>query len=77
MIDWEPTERRWRLLFALVSPGPDQAPAGRALPTELTARGRRQLTVASVAVRRVEQDMLADLDADEQDQMREPPGSAT
>jgi hypothetical protein len=43
---------------------------GRALPTELTARGRRQLKVASAAVRRVEQDMLANLDAGEQDQMR-------
>ena len=49
---------------------PAQAPAGRALPTELTARGRRQLTMASAAVRRVEQDMLANLDASEQDQMR-------
>jgi len=49
---------------------PAQAPVGRALPTELTARGRRQLTVASAAVRRVEQDMLANLDASEQDQMR-------
>jgi DNA-binding MarR family transcriptional regulator len=67
---------------------PAQAPAGRALPTELTASGRRQLEVASAAVRRVEQDMLADLDAGEQDQMRrllgacitaltEPPGPAT
>jgi DNA-binding MarR family transcriptional regulator len=67
---------------------PAQAPAGRALPTELTARGRRQLKVASAAVRRVEQDMLANLDASEQDQMRrlltaciaaltEPPASAT
>jgi len=49
---------------------PAQAPVGRALPTELTARGRRQLAVASAAVRRVEQDMLANLDASEQDQMR-------
>ena len=49
---------------------PAQAPVGRALPTELTDRGRRQLTVASAAVRRVEQDMLANLDASEQDQMR-------
>ena len=67
---------------------PAQAPVGRALPTELTARGRRQLTMASAAVRRVEQDMLAKLDASEQDQMRrlltaciasltEPPASAT
>ena len=49
---------------------PAQAPAGRALPTELTARGRRQLTVASAAVRRVEQDMLAQLDDGDQDEMR-------
>ena len=67
---------------------PAQAPVGRALPTELTARGRRQLKMASAAVRRVEQDMLANLDASEQDQMRrlltaciasltEPPAPAT
>jgi DNA-binding MarR family transcriptional regulator len=67
---------------------PARAPVGRALPTELTARGRRQLTMASAAVRRVEQDMLANLNASEQDQMRrlltaciasltEPPASAT
>ena len=67
---------------------PAQAPVGRVLPTELTDRGRRQLAVASAAVRRVEQDMLAQLDAAEQDQMRrllsacitaltEPPGPAT
>jgi DNA-binding MarR family transcriptional regulator len=49
---------------------PAQAPVGRVLPTELTARGRRQLKVASAAVRRVEQSMLANLDASEQDQMR-------
>jgi len=49
---------------------PAQAPVGRALPTELTARGRHQLKVASAAVRRVEQDMLANLNASEQDQMR-------
>jgi DNA-binding MarR family transcriptional regulator len=49
---------------------PARAPVGRALPAELTARGRRQLKVASAAVRRVEQDMLANLDASEQDQMR-------
>ncbi|ATL81549.1 MarR family winged helix-turn-helix transcriptional regulator [Streptomyces malaysiensis] len=67
---------------------PARAPVGRVLPTELTARGRRQLEVASAAVRRVERDMLANLDANEQDQMRrllttciasltEPPASAT
>jgi DNA-binding MarR family transcriptional regulator len=49
---------------------PAQAPVGRALPAELTARGRRQLKMASAAVRRVEQDMLANLDTSEQDQMR-------
>src|SRR6202453_3543114 len=49
---------------------PAQAPVGRALPAELTARGRRQLTIASAAVRRVEHDMLAHLDTSEQDQMR-------
>jgi DNA-binding MarR family transcriptional regulator len=49
---------------------PAHAPAGRALPAELTARGRRQLTAASAAVRRVEQDMLAHLDTSDQDQMR-------
>ncbi|MDQ0401533.1 MarR family transcriptional regulator [Streptomyces sp. NBC_01723] len=47
-----------------------QAPVGRALPTELTAAGRRQLAAASAAVRRVEQDMLANLNAADQDQMR-------
>jgi DNA-binding MarR family transcriptional regulator len=49
---------------------PARAPGGRARPTELTPRGRRQLTMASAVVRRVEQDMLAHLDASEQDQMR-------
>ena len=62
------------LLHALQRQGlitrPAQAPAGRALPTELTARGRRQLKVASAAVRRVEQHMLANLDTRDQDQMR-------
>ncbi|MEU9405005.1 MarR family transcriptional regulator [Streptomyces sp. NPDC048281] len=67
---------------------PAQAPVGRALPTELTPLGRGQLKVASAAVRRVEQNMLADLDAGDQDRMRrlltaciasltEPPTSAT
>jgi DNA-binding MarR family transcriptional regulator len=49
---------------------PAQAPVGRALPAELTDRGRRQLEVASAVVRRVEKDMLAQLDAGEQDQLR-------
>lgn len=39
----------------------DRAPSGRALPTELTAAGRRQLTVASAAVRGVEDRMTAGL----------------
>jgi DNA-binding MarR family transcriptional regulator len=67
---------------------PAQAPVGRALPAELTPRGRRQLNIASAAVRRVEQHMLANLNTTEQDQMRhllttcitaltEPPTSAT
>jgi DNA-binding MarR family transcriptional regulator len=49
---------------------PERAPAGRALPTQLTASGRRQLKTASAAVRRVEQAMLASMDPSEQDQMR-------
>jgi DNA-binding MarR family transcriptional regulator len=49
---------------------PAHAPAGRALPAELTPRGRRQLQTASAAVRRVEHDMLASLNTSEQDQMR-------
>ncbi|GAA4265951.1 MarR family winged helix-turn-helix transcriptional regulator [Frondihabitans peucedani] len=42
----------------------DRAPSGRALPTELTAGGRRQLATASAAIRRVEERMTADLDQD-------------
>jgi DNA-binding MarR family transcriptional regulator len=49
---------------------PAQPPVGPAPPTHLTAPGRRQLKVASAAVRRVEQKMLANLDDSEQDQMR-------
>ncbi|WP_328856103.1 MarR family transcriptional regulator [Williamsia herbipolensis] len=37
---------------------PDQAPVGKVLPTELTARGRRSLEKATVAVRSVEKAML-------------------
>jgi DNA-binding MarR family transcriptional regulator len=48
----------------------DEAPAGRALPTELTAAGRRQLAVASAAVRGVEDTMRSGLDAADQDQLR-------
>jgi len=39
------------------------APHGRALPTELTATGRRQLAAASAAVRAVERQMLTTLPA--------------
>ena len=49
---------------------PSQPPAGRALPTELTARGRHQLQTASAAVRRVEQTMLANLTPDQQTHLR-------
>lgn len=40
---------------------PATAPHGRALPTELTSVGHRQLRTASAAVRAVEQQMLAAL----------------
>ena len=40
----------------------DRAPSGRALPTELTAAGRRQLATASAAVRGVEDTMTQGLD---------------
>ena len=58
------------LLLALQRAGevtrPAQAPVGRALPTRLTARGRRRLEEASVAVRSVEARMLGDLTQAEQ-----------
>jgi len=38
---------------------PAEAPVGKALPTELTPRGRRSLTTASAAVRSVELRMLS------------------
>jgi len=44
---------------------PSRATSGRALPTELTAKGREQLTAASTAVRRVEDRMKANLSNDE------------
>ncbi len=40
----------------------DQAPVGKVLPTRLTPAGAAKLTVASAAVRRVEQRMLSGLD---------------
>jgi DNA-binding MarR family transcriptional regulator len=46
------------------------APIGRARPTELTALGRAQLAEASVAVKAVEERMLAGLDSDAEQQAR-------
>ncbi|WP_375479480.1 MarR family winged helix-turn-helix transcriptional regulator [uncultured Jatrophihabitans sp.] len=43
---------------------------GKALPTELTAAGRRQLKAASVAVRAVEKQMLTSLSAGAQRRLR-------
>ncbi|WP_423920927.1 MarR family winged helix-turn-helix transcriptional regulator [Frigoribacterium sp. 2-23] len=43
-----------------------EAPAGRALPTELTSAGREKLAAASAAVRSVEVRMLGELSADDQ-----------
>jgi DNA-binding MarR family transcriptional regulator len=48
----------------------NQASAGRTLPAELTPRGRRQLKAASAAVRAVEDNMRAGMNAAEQDQLR-------
>lgn len=42
---------------------PAEAPVGKTLPTRLTPLGRRQLAKATVAVRAVEDRMLAGLDA--------------
>jgi len=62
------------LLQALEEDGivtrPAQPTSGRALPTALTARGRRQLEAASAAVRAVELQMISGLTLDEQDQLR-------
>jgi DNA-binding MarR family transcriptional regulator len=44
-----------------------EAPVGKALPTRLTARGRRSLEQASAAVRSVERRMLAGMTAEEQE----------
>lgn len=43
---------------------------GKALPTQLTDRGRRSLAQASAAIRGVEQRMLADLSTDQQTEAR-------
>jgi DNA-binding MarR family transcriptional regulator len=48
----------------------DHPPAGRVLPTELTALGRQQLKAASAAVRTVEHRMRSGLDTDQQVQLR-------
>jgi len=45
---------------------PAEAPVGKALPTRLTARGRRSLETATAAVRSVELRMLADMTEAEQ-----------
>lgn len=42
------------------------APVGKALPTQLTSRGRRSLEKATVAVRSVEMRMLTGMDTAEQ-----------
>jgi DNA-binding MarR family transcriptional regulator len=53
----------------LVSRG-EQATVGRAIPTELTDKGREQLKIASAAVRAVEDRMRTGIDTPEQDQLR-------
>lgn len=50
---------------------PVRAPVGRVLPTKLTARGRRQVRVASAAVRAVEDTMLDDLDVADRRRLRD------
>jgi len=45
---------------------PEQPVAGRVLPVELTASGRRQLATASAAVKEVEDRMKSNLSVDEQ-----------
>ncbi|PRY39445.1 MarR family winged helix-turn-helix transcriptional regulator [Umezawaea tangerina] len=45
---------------------PEQAPVGKALPAQLTPRGRRSLAKASAAVRAVEVRMLAGMTEAEQ-----------
>jgi len=49
---------------------PDTAPVGKILPTRLTPLGSSRLAEATVAVRSVEQRMLAGLDAQEQAEIR-------
>ncbi len=45
---------------------PARAPVGKALPTSLTAAGRRRLARATVAVRAIERQMLAGLSDQDQ-----------
>lgn len=49
---------------------PSAAPVGKVLPTQLTPLGRRNLAKATVAVRSVEDRMLAGLDADSRTEAR-------
>lgn len=49
---------------------PATAPVGKVLPTRLTPLGADRLAAATVAVRSVEQRMLADLDAEDQTEVR-------
>lgn len=49
---------------------PAEAPVGKTLPTKLTPLGRRQLAKATVAVKEVEDRMLAGLDAASQQEAR-------
>jgi DNA-binding MarR family transcriptional regulator len=48
----------------------DTPSAGRALPTELTPKGRRQLATASAAVKGVEDRMVAGFEAREREELR-------
>ncbi|WP_330231713.1 MarR family transcriptional regulator [Nocardia sp. NBC_00508] len=49
---------------------PEQAPHGRALPTQLTSDGQKKLHAASVAVRAIERQMFSPLSAEEQCRLR-------
>jgi DNA-binding MarR family transcriptional regulator len=49
---------------------PSTAPVGKVLPARLTPLGRRSLAKATVAVRTVEERMLAGLDADSRTEAR-------
>jgi DNA-binding MarR family transcriptional regulator len=50
---------------------PDQAPHGRALPTELTQDGQTTLRKASVAVRAAEKQLFSPLSQEQQERLRE------